>query len=117
MIQDLGGTFGPFKLDLAGWKSTPIWADAATCRVSMRSLPYEGSTFPDITISESGRAFLAARLRQWTPAQVRDLFEGARLASYTHQTDEARNIDNWVDAFTEKVRAITDHPGCPATAN
>jgi hypothetical protein len=116
LIQDLGGTFGPFKLELEGWKSTPIWADSATCRVSMHSLPYEGSTFPDITISESGRAFLAARLRQLTQKQVRDLFEGARLSSYSNQTDEARNIDNWVSAFIEKVRAITDHPGCPATS-
>ena len=90
MIQDLGGTFGPFKLDLEGWSSTPIWAESATCRVSMRTLPYGGSTFPDITISEAGRAFLAARLRLLTSAQVRDLFEGARLSRYSgHQTDQA----------------------------
>ena len=114
VIQDLGGTFGPFKLDLEGWKSTPVWADSATCRVSMRTLPYGGSTFPDISISEPGRVFLAERLRALTPAQVRDLFEGARLSLYTgHRTDQAKNIDNWVKAFDEKVRAIVDHPGCP----
>jgi hypothetical protein len=113
MIQDLGGTFGPFKLDLEGWQSTPIWAESATCRVSMRSLPYEGSTFPDVNISEPGRAFLAERLRQLRSTQVRDLFEGAGLARYAHKTDAAKNLDNWVEAFDEKVRAIVDHPGCP----
>jgi hypothetical protein len=114
VIQDLGGTFGPFKLDLEGWKSTPVWADSATCRVSMRALPYGGSTFPDINISEPGRVFLAQRLGVLTPAQVRNLFEGAGLWRYTgHRTDEAKNIDNWVNAFEEKVRAIVDHPGCP----
>jgi hypothetical protein len=114
VIQDLGGTFGPFKLDLEGWRSTPIWAESATCRVSMRTLPYGGSTFHDTTISEPGRAFLAERLRALTSLQVRDLFEGARLSHYTgHATDQARDIDNWVDAFDQKVRAIADHPGCP----
>lgn len=62
MIQDLGGSFGPPKLDLANWASSRIWADAARCIVSMRALPYEGSTFPDTRISEEGRRFLAERL-------------------------------------------------------
>jgi hypothetical protein len=114
MIQDLGGTFGPFKLDLEGWRSTPIWTEPATCSVSMRTLPYEGSTFPDIRISEPGRAFLAARLRLLSSAQVRDLFAGARLSRYNHRTDAGKSLDNWVQAFEEKVRAITEHPGCPA---
>jgi hypothetical protein len=47
MVQDLGATFGPLKLDLARWSRTKIWADAAACKVSMRGLPYGGSTFPD----------------------------------------------------------------------
>jgi hypothetical protein len=113
MIQDLGATFGPVKLDLEGWQSTPIWTDPANCRVSMRTLPYEGSTFPDISISEDGRAFLAARLRLITPAQLHDLFEGAGLARYAHTTEAASNLDNWIKAFNVKVRAIVDHPGCP----
>jgi hypothetical protein len=81
----------------------------------MRTLPYEGSTFPDLNISEPGRAFLADRLRQLTPAQVHELFESARLSRYADATDEARNIDNWIKAFDEKVKAIVDHPGCPAS--
>jgi hypothetical protein len=113
MVQDLGGTFGPAKLDLTGWRSTPIWAESASCRVSMHTLPYEGSTFPDINISEPGRAFLAARLRQLTASQVHELFEGARLSRYAHQTDEGKQVENWVKVFNEKVSAIADHPGCP----
>jgi hypothetical protein len=114
MIQDLGATFGPAKLDLDGWRSTPIWTDSARCGVSMRTLPYEGSTFPDITMSEAGRAFLAARLRQLTSAQVRELFASVGLARYAHKNDDGKNIDNWIKAFDEKVHAIVDHPGCPA---
>jgi hypothetical protein len=77
MIQDLGGTFGPNKLNLTAWAATPIWSDAATCSVSMKKLPYGGSTFPDVTITEGGRRFLADRLRKLSSQQVRDLFEGA----------------------------------------
>jgi len=79
MVQDLGGTFGPLKLDLANWASTPIWADSPSCTVSMRALPYEGSTFPNWQISEEGRQFLAGRLGRLSARQVRELFEGARL--------------------------------------
>jgi hypothetical protein len=80
----------------------------------MRTLPYGGSSFPDINISESGRAFLAARLRLLTSAQVSDLFTGARLSRYQHETEAGQNLDNWIQTFEEKVRAIVDHPGCPA---
>ena len=113
MAQDLGGTFGPLKLDLARWRRTPIWTGPASCLVSMRSLPYGGSSFPDVRISEEGRQFLAERLRQLTAAQVHDLFEGAGVASYPANTAEGRDIDNWVRAFAEKVQAIAQRPPCP----
>src|SRR5688572_28512071 len=60
MAQDLGGSFGPFKLDLKGWAGTPVWADFPNCGLSLRSLPYGGSSYPDVRISEEGRTFLAA---------------------------------------------------------
>ena len=104
MVQDLGGTFGPDKFDLAGWAKTPIWQDAATCDVSMRELPYGGSSFPDIRISEAGRQFLASRLGKLSANQVRELFEGAR----------AQDVAQWVRVFQEKVRAITNRSSCPA---
>ena len=113
MIQDLGATFGPLKLDLAGWSRTRIWADAASCKVSMKGLPYGGSTFPDAFISEEGRQFLASRLGRLSPDQIRALFDGARIAHYPHRRVSARNVDTWVRAFQAKVRAIVDRAPCP----
>ena len=62
MLQDVGGTFGPRKADLDGWRSAPIWKDRASCTVTMQTLPHGGATFTDTTISEKGRRFLADRL-------------------------------------------------------
>ena len=114
MVQDLGGTFGPNKLDLPNWAKSPIWADAATCAVSMHSLPYEGSTFPDTRISEEGRRFLAERLNRLSAQQIRDLFEGARVQRYPHKDPASADVANWVRAFQDKVRAISDRAPCPA---
>ena len=111
MIQDLGATFGPLKLDLRKWADSPVWSDAEACLVSMQSLPYEGSTFPDTRISEDGRQFLAARLKSLTSTQIRDLFEGARISRYPLGDS---NVDRWVSAFQKRVRVITDHAPCPA---
>src|SRR4051812_8133551 len=52
LIDDLGATFGPNKVDLDHWKAVPIWIDRARCIVSMRDVPYGGSTFPDAAISD-----------------------------------------------------------------
>jgi hypothetical protein len=113
MVQDLGATFGPMKLDLARWSRTKIWADAPSCLVSMRKMPYGGSTFPDAYISEDGRQFLANLLGRLSAPQVRALFDGARIARYPHRRLSARNVDHWVRAFQAKVRAIVDRPACP----
>ena len=113
MVQDLGGTFGPHKLDLTNWAATPIWADAPTCTVSMRSLPYGGSTFHDTKITEGGRKFLADRLGKLSKTQIRELFEGARISSYPHKNAAARDVDAWVRAFEDKVRAIVERAPCP----
>ena len=114
MVQDLGATFGPLKLDLARWSQTKIWAEPASCKVSMKRMPFGGSTFPDAYISEEGRQFLASRLGRLSAAQIRALFEGARIARYPHKRASARNVDNWVRAFQAKVHAIVDHRPCPA---
>lgn len=113
MIQDLGATFGPLKLDLAGWSRRRIWADAPACKVSMTSMPFGGSTFPDAFISEAGRGLLASRLGRLSTEQIRALFDGARVAHYPHRRVSARNVDNWVRAFQSKVRAIVDRAPCP----
>jgi hypothetical protein len=113
MIQDLGATFGPDKLDLLRWSNTPVWTDAPTCTVSMRNLPYGGSSFRDAQISEKGRQFLADRLERLSTQQIRDLFEGARFGSYSPANLETVDIDGWVRAFQERVRAIRDRAPCP----
>ena len=38
MIQDLGATFGPRKVDLEAWERADIFDDRARCRISMRRL-------------------------------------------------------------------------------
>ena len=117
MVQDLGATFGPLeaptKIDLDTWAKTPIWSDAATCTVSMRNWPRGGAGFPDTRISEEGRQFLGTRLRKLSERQIRDLFEGARFARYPGESARGNNVDQWVRAFEEKVRAIVDRAPCP----
>ena len=112
-LQDVGATFGPKGLDLEAWQATPMWADHAACRTSMKSLPYQGATFRDAVISEGGRRFLADELKQLRPEQVRDLFTAAEFADYPKSSEAGRNVDNWVAAFQDKVRQIADRPPCP----
>lgn len=104
MMQDIGSTFGPRKMDLTEWSSTPVWADSASCTVSMRGFPYGGGTFPDARISEAGRRLLAGRLRRLSAPQIRALFEYARFS----------DVDTWVSAFEHRVAQIDRRPACPA---
>lgn len=116
-IQDLGSTFGPAKVDLEGWRGYPVWADPATCTVSMKPLPYDGATFEDTRISEEGRRFLADRLTRLTPQQMRDLFVGARFPEFEKHSKEARDPNAWVAALQDKIRQIAERPPCPAAAD
>jgi hypothetical protein len=113
ILQDVGETFGPRGVDLDGWRRTPVWADAATCRVSMKDLPYHGATFGEARITEAGRRLLADELRQLSPAQVRALFVAARFPDYARQSRAGRDVDNWVAAFEDRVRQIADRAPCP----
>jgi hypothetical protein len=113
MVHDLGGTFGPFKVDLEGWANRPIWADPATCLVSMRGLPYEGSSFDDVRISEEGRAFLADRLGRLSDDQIHRLFAGARFDRAPRKDPDGGHIAGWVRAFQTKRDAIVKRPSCP----
>jgi hypothetical protein len=103
-IQDAGSTFGPKKVDLSRWRETAIWADRATCTVSMRDLPYQGATFPDVRISEGGRALLARQLEALTETQIRGLFTAARF----EEAEGGGDVSGWVDAFRQKVRQVSD---------
>ena len=112
ILQDLGASFGPTKLDLHNWRSTPIWADPRSCRVSMEQLPWGGGTFPEQNISEAGRLFLLSLLEQLSASQLRDLFVGARVESSDGVTAEGRHPAAWAAAFVEKVRQIREAGPC-----
>ena len=112
ILQDLGASFGPTKLDLHNWRSTAIWADARSCRVSMEQLPWGGGTFPEQNISEAGRLFLLSLIEQVSPAQLRDLFAGARVDSSDGVTAEGRQPSAWAAAFVDKVRQIREAGPC-----
>ena len=109
MIQDVGATFGPGKVEESNWAATPIWADAAGCVVR---LPHIDGTFDSITISEDGRRMIAGKLRQLSEAQIQTIFNTAGFPDPA--TGEANgNVAAWVKAFKDKVRQIDDRPSCP----
>jgi hypothetical protein len=113
LLHDVGATFGPRAIDLEGWTRARIWADVATCRLSMKDLPYQGTTFGEPRISEAGRRFLADRLRQLSHAQIVALFRGARFHEYARQSERGRDVESWAAAFEDRVRQIADRPPCP----
>jgi hypothetical protein len=112
-LQDVGQTFGPRSVDLDGWRRAPIWADAATCRVSMKDLPYQGATFGEARIGEAGRRFLGDRLRQLSHAQIVALFAGARFPQLLGRPPANRDVEAWAQVFEDRVRQVADRPPCP----
>src|SRR5262249_60404061 len=112
-MQDVGTTFGPHSLNVRAWRERPVWADAATCRVSMRGLPYDGATFEDAVISEGGRRFLAQRLAALGGDQLTALFRAARFDQYPYRQPEDALLSGWVDAFEDRVRQVVERPPCP----
>jgi hypothetical protein len=114
MLQDVGSSFGPRKVDLEKWEQTRIWGDRATCTATMDSLPYKGATFTPVKITEAGRKHLASLLEQLSDQQLTALFSGARF-------DQAKGfvgftaspVGEWARVFKKKVREIADGPACP----
>lgn len=113
MIQDLGATFGPIRVDLPGWRASSIWRDPAACTISMRALPYGGATFPDTAVSEAGRLLIVDLLSQLSRQQLRQLFIASRFTSYDGFDGEARNADAWAQVFEDKVQEIRSGGPCP----
>jgi hypothetical protein len=105
-IGDLGATFGPTKVDLLHWKALPVWADARACRLSMKTLPYGGATFPDRSISEDGRRLALRLLGALTRDQLNTLFEASGVTAFPHVAAAARQPQAWTDAFLDKVEQI-----------
>ena len=114
MIQDLGATFGPNRVDLPSWRATPVWRDRAGCTVSMSTLPYGGATFPERQISEAGRLMIAGLLGQLSRNQLKELFTASRMTVYDGIDAASRNPDAWVRGFLDKVREIREGGPCPS---
>ena len=113
MIQDLGATFGPHKMDLLNWRNAPVWKDARSCQVSMASLPFGGATFPERRISEEGRRFALQLLQQLSRQQIDTLFEAAGVTSFNHVVAEAHRTEAWTNTFLDKVKQIASAGPCP----
>jgi hypothetical protein len=113
MIQDLGATFGPSRVDLPNWRATPIWRDRAACTISMHTLPYGGATFPNVNVSEAGRLLIVSLLEQLTRRQLRELFIASRITAYDSIDAEGRDPDAWARVFEGKVREIRAGGPCP----
>lgn len=114
LLQDVGATFGPSKLDLEAWKEVPTWDNRSTCTVSMRTLPFDGATFGQAAITEPGRRFAAGLLAQLSDAQLTDLFTHARFGEKRGLFTPTHPVAAWVQTFKAKVRAISEGPSCPA---
>jgi hypothetical protein len=112
-IDDLGATFGPNKVELEHWRATPVWADRARCTVSMREMPYRGSTFPDAKISEGGRQLMIRELAALGEAQVLSLFKGARFPEFLGESGDKGDARAWTRAFLDKVAQIASGEPCP----
>ena len=121
MVNDLGLTFGRAELlihnknsvSLATWAEVPVWKDPAQC-VAQLSYSLTGS-LSNPKIGEAGRAFLAGLLVQLTDAQLRDLFDSARVkrrSSDPHHDPEKdgppASVNEWVTAFKLKRAQIVD---------
>jgi hypothetical protein len=125
MISDLGLTFGNAGLlnrnedsvSLSTWALVPVWKDPARCVARLKG-SITGS-FSDPTIHEAGRAFLAGLLVQLNDAQLRDLFETARVRRRSSDPSgdpdkdaPAGTVNSWVKAFKVKRAQIVDQR-CP----
>lgn len=106
MIQDAGATFGPRKVDHAGWDAAPIWRDAGGCAVSMTGLPWGGATFIDTDITEAGRRLLATKLAAIDDRQIETLFRSARFPDARTGQPNATDVGPWVATFKRKVAEI-----------
>ena len=115
MINDLGLTFGRANLananlvgsvNLREWAHTPVWKTDGAC---VGNLPKSlTGTLKDPVISEEGREFLAKRLEQLSDAQIRALFDVARVVHRAAPDDVHASalVDDWVRTFKAKRQDI-----------
>jgi hypothetical protein len=114
LIQDLGSSFGPKKMNLAHWSRRRVWTDPATCEVDLKDMPFNGATFGSARISESGRRFLADKLTRLSEAQLRTLFLAARFPEFHGDGSAGGDVSKWVEALRGKIREIAERAPCPS---
>ena len=113
MIQDLGATFGPVKVNLSAWRDRPLFENPGECRVTMRDLPFSGATFPDVQISEEGRLDFARRLSTLSDDEVRRMFVDANFPEFYSGTDDGQDLEHWTAAFRHRVDQVVSAGPCP----
>jgi hypothetical protein len=114
LLQDVGSTFGPHKVDLEDWEQAPIWKDRRVCTITMRDLPVKGATFGEAKVSENGRRFLSELLEELTDVQLADLFSGARFDQRRGPFASSTSVEEWVRVFKARRAAIAEGPACPS---
>jgi hypothetical protein len=113
LLQDVGSTFGPRRVDLEDWERAPIWKDRVTCTITMRELPVKGATFGEVRVGDEGRRFLSGLLDELTDVQLADLFSGARFDKRRGPFAPSSDVEEWVRAFKARRAAIAEGPACP----
>ena len=113
MIQDVGATFGPTKVNLSRWHHMPVWTDRATCTVSMRAMPYRGATFPDTRITEAARVRIGTALASFSDSELREWFADAGFPRFYESTDDEKDLDAWLAAYRHRVQQILSAGPCP----
>ena len=114
LLQDLGSTFGPNKVNFESWSTRPVF-DGAGCDVHMEDMPFGGATFARVTIGEAGRRFLSERLSRLSDDQLRDLFTAARFPEYRGEGSSRRPAEDWVRAFRKKADEVAGRTCPPAS--
>ena len=107
LIQDVGSTFGPNKVNYEAWSTRPVFADPARCLVHMEDMPFGGATFGQAEIHEDGRLFLAGLLGKLKPEQLAALFTAARFPDQDGRRGPGAEVGRWVTAFQAKVEEIS----------
>jgi hypothetical protein len=106
LVQDVGSTFGPNKVNFESWSTRPVFAGPAGCVLDMEDMPFGGATFGRVEIREPGRAFAARLLRQLKPEQLRRLFIAARFPEYHRRRGAGADPGAWAAALLRKVDEI-----------
>jgi len=122
-ITDVGATLGGAgrtssetnaKMNIEKWRQRRLFnphGPGEPCRANLTvSMAAGAKGLGNPVIAEEGRRFLLARLEHLTPDHVRALFRAARVDQLrntsTRSASSALLIQQWVDAFNDKVRQI-----------